>query len=127
MAVGPGRIAGIASIFVDGVPMTAKGGLEYKTNTTKRTVINGMDGSFAGWMEEGDAPYIKVTLLDTGTFPIQSLFDNTNIQVIANLANGRVVTGHSMTIMESIEVKNEDATFDITFVGISVTASARAA
>lgn len=116
----PGRIAGIASFFVDGLPMTTKGSLEYQPTNTKRTPIMAMDGSFAGYGEEGEPPYISVTMLDTGVLSVRDLFNNVNIQVVAQLANGKTVTGHSMTIMDAPAVKNEDATFDTKFVGVDV-------
>lgn len=116
----PGRIAGIASFFVDGVPMTTKGSLEYQPTNTKRTPIMAMDASFAGYGEEGEPPYISVTMLDTGVLSVRDLFNNVNIQVVAQLANGKTVTGHSMTIMDALAVKNEDATFDTKFVGVDV-------
>lgn len=118
---GPSRIAGIASFYVDGQAVTTKGSLKYQPTSTKREPIMAMDGSLAGYAETGEAPFMSVTMLDMGSFRVADLFDNTNIQIVATLANKKVVTGHSMTIMEAIEVSNDDATFEVKFTGLSVT------
>ena len=116
----PRRIAGIAAFFVDGAPVTSKGSLEYKPNETKREAIMGLDGSLAGWSEVGDAPYMSITLLDTGGFPVRDLHDRTNVQLVAQRANGKTVTGHSMTMMEPPAPKNESAEFECKWIGLSV-------
>ena len=114
------RIAGLASFFIEGAPFTAKGGLEYKPNETKREPIYGLDGSLVGWSEVGDGPYMKVTLLDTGGYPVRALHDRINVQLVAQAANGKTVTGHSMTMMEPPAPKNESAEYECTWIGLSV-------
>ena len=116
----PRRIAGIASFFVEGVPFTAKGSLEYKSNESKRDPIVSLQGPMAGWSEAGDPPYMSITLLDTGGFPVRDLFDRTNVQLVAELANGKTVTGHSMSMMEPPAPKNETAEFECKWIGLSV-------
>ena len=123
---GPGRIAGIASAFIDGVAVTAKGSCEYQPNSTKRTAIMGMDGSWVGFSEEGEAPYISFDLLDTGVTRVADYYDIGDRQIIVVLANGKVVTGHTMTMMEPPVIKNDDATYTTKWTGVSVEEAPRA-
>jgi hypothetical protein len=51
MAGPGGRLAGIASAFINGVPVTAKGACEYQPVGTKREAIYGMDGLAVGFSE----------------------------------------------------------------------------
>lgn len=116
----PGRIAGISSLFIDGVPITAQGDIEYQPMSTKRTPIMAGDGSLAGYKEEGEAPYISFTAIATGAARASLLFALTNVLIVARLANGITVTGHSMTQMDAVPVKNDDATFAMKYIGPSV-------
>lgn len=118
---GPGRIAGIASAFIDGVAITAKGNCEYKPNSTKRDPIMGMDGSLAGYSEEGDSPYISFDMLDTGITRVADYYNVGNRQLLVQLANGKEVAGHTMTMMEAPVVKNDDATYTTKWIGVTVT------
>ena len=116
----PKRLAGLASIAVAGTAYQAVGDLEYQPTTTKREPLYGLDGSFQGWSETGEAPYIKCKFRDDGTLSIAQLYNLTNVQVVASLSNGKTVSGAQMTAMEAIPVKNEDATYEVKWMGPSV-------
>ena len=116
----PGRLAGISSFFVDGVPITTKGEMEFQTSTTKREKMVDMGGRFIGWTETGEPPYMGVTVINDGTMTSGAMYALTNIQCVAELANGGTVTGHSMTMMDQPEVNADEASFKIKFLGVSV-------
>ena len=120
---GPGKIAGISSMSVDGVPTTAKGMLKYQPSGYKREAKVGMDGKLAGFKVTGEPPWISVTLLMMPGTKVADIMANTNIQITVNTANGGVVNGHSMTPLEAIEVDNEEGEFEVKWVGLSVVES----
>jgi hypothetical protein len=111
MAGPGGRLAGIASAFINGVPVTAKGACEYQPVGTKREAIYGMDGLAVGFSETGEAPYISFDMIDTGNIRVADYYVAGAFQVVVNLANGKIVTGHSMMMMEPPVPKNDDATY----------------
>ena len=117
----PKRLAGLASIFVAGTAYQASGELEYQPTATKREPLYGLDGSFQGWSETGEAPYIKCKFRDDGTLSVAQIYAMTNVQVVAELANGKTVSGSQMTPMEAIPVRNEDATYEVKWMGPDVT------
>jgi hypothetical protein len=120
---GLSRIGGIASAYIDGVAVTAKGNCEYKPNATKRDPVMGMDGTVVGYTEEGDAPYIAFDMLDTGVTVVADYYNTGGRQIIVQLANGKTVTGSSMTMMEPPVIKNDDATYPTKWIGVSVVES----
>lgn len=116
-----GRLAGIASFFIDGTAYQAASDLEYQPTAFKREPLIGLDGTLQGYTETGEPPFISVMLRDSGSLTVGDLYDMTNVQVLAQLANGKSVSGYSMTVMEAISVKNADATFSVKFIGPEVT------
>lgn len=116
----PKRLAGLASIFIAGTAYQGVGDLEYQPTATKREALYGLDGGFQGWGETGEAPYIKCKFRDDGTLPIGALWNMVNVQVVAQLANGKTVSGAQMTPMEAIAVRNEDGTYEVKWMGPSV-------
>ena len=116
----PKRLAGLASITIEGTAYQAVGELEYQPTATKREPLYGLDTSFQGWAETGEAPYIKCKFRDDGTLSVANIFAMINVQVVAQLANGKVVSGAQMTPMEAIPVRNEDATYEVKWMGPDV-------
>lgn len=112
------RIAGVATIKVDGVSYMLEGKLEYSTALVARETLTGQD-TVHGYSEKPKAPYIAGTFRAAQGLNTQALNGITNSTVSAQLANGTLVIGRNMwQVGDEIKVNTEDGTFDIRFEGL---------
>lgn len=115
-------LAGTASVTVDGTTYLVEGGFKYNPSSKTRESLTGMDGVH-GFKEKYMAPSISMSLRDTGGLTVADVNDMTNVTVVAQLANGKIIIGRNMWTVESQEVDSEDAKFDVKFEGPQVTES----
>lgn len=108
MADTSNRIAGIATLAVDGQTYRLRGSFKYSPCTVKRETINGQDGVH-GYSEMPVAGFIEADLSDMGGLKVASLNGMTNVTVVAELANGKQVIGRNMwQVGDPIEATAED-------------------
>jgi hypothetical protein len=112
-------IAGTAQVTTDGVTQQLEGGLKYSVATVKRTALVGKDG-FHGWKEEPVAPYIEMSLRDSGGLTLANFNAMRNSTVVATLANGKIVTGRNMGAVDVQEIDTDEAKFVVRFEGPQV-------
>jgi hypothetical protein len=79
-----------------------------------------MDGVH-GYRETPNAPYIACQLRDSGGTTVADFNNQTNVTVVAELANGKTIIGSGMWSVNTQEVNSTDATLDIRWEGGSVT------
>lgn len=108
------RLAGIASINVDGTAYDLVGDLVYSVSTVTRTTLMGQDGVH-GYSEMPFAGHIAFQMRDNGGFAVQGFNGLTNSTVSAVLANGKSVVGTGMWCVETQEVKTVEGLFEIRF------------
>ena len=117
----PNRLAGVATITVDGTPHHVSGEGTYKPSGSSRESLVGQDG-YHGYKETPQPGSIKWKGRDSGGLVVKALNEANNATVVLVLANGKVVTGRNMArVGDPIEVNTEDGTFDCAFEGPEVT------
>jgi Phage tail tube protein len=85
------RIAGIAFLTVDGEQMALRGNFTVSPSPVERTMIAGQDGVH-GYQELPRVPYIEGDISTMPGFYLESMLDDTDATVIAQLANGMQYT-----------------------------------
>ncbi|MHB9833824.1 phage tail tube protein [Paraburkholderia terrae] len=116
MADNTNRIAGVATVTVDGVQYMLEGELEYSPVTTKRETKKGQD-AVHGYSEMPEAPYISGTFRDSGQITVALFNQMTNVTVAAKLANSKLVIGRNMWTVGDLAVKTQEGTMDIRWEG----------
>lgn len=108
------RLAGVAYFTVDGVSYMLAGDFSYSPSQVKRETISGMDGVH-GYKETPIPGFISSTLRDAGSLSVASFNAMTNVTVMIELANGKIVTARNAWTVDSQEVKGSESTFDVKF------------
>lgn len=116
MANNTNRLAGTATLAVDGQTYMLRGDFEYKPSTVTRESISGMD-SVHGYSEKPTPGHIACTISDSGGLTVGDLNDMTNVTVVAELANGKTIIGRNMWTVEDQTAKATDATIEIKWEG----------
>lgn len=120
MANDPNRLAGVATISIDGVPYHVAGQGTYRVSGSSRESLIGQDG-YHGYKEMPQAGSIKWQGRDSSGLAVAALNEANNATVTLVLANGKVVTGRNMArVGDPLEVNTEDGTFDVSFEGPQV-------
>ncbi|WP_295379549.1 phage tail tube protein [uncultured Pseudacidovorax sp.] len=112
-----GRLAGICYIKVDGDQLEVSGGVECPTTSTTKETVSGLSGP-AGYKETVRTPYIKLTAIFRDDFPLETLDQNDDMTITAELANGRVYTLSGAYQVGEPAAKGDDGTVEITFEGM---------
>lgn len=110
------RVAGICYIKVDGEQLEVSGGIEIPMVDIKRETVMGLAGP-AGMKETAIEPYVKLTAIFMPNFPLDTLRNNTEMTVTAELANGSVYTLSGAFVRDEPVIKGEDGTVDLEFGG----------
>ncbi len=88
MAGNPNRLAGTASITVDGTNYLLVGDFEYNPSSVTRETLSGQDGVH-GFSEKKRPGSISASLRDAGNLTVADLNAMDNVTVVAQLANGK--------------------------------------
>lgn len=81
------RFAGVAFIMVDGDQLRLRGNLTVSPSPVERTMIAGQD-VVHGYQELPRVPYIECDLSAIPELSLEALLDQTDVTVVAELANG---------------------------------------
>jgi len=119
MADTTNRLAGVAYVSVDGQSYMLAGDLSYSVAAFVRESLVGQD-SIHGYSEKPHVPFISGTFRDSGGLTVADFNAMTNVTVVAELANGKVITGRNMWTAEAQEVKTMEGTFEVKWEGFSV-------
>ena len=111
------RLAGTAYLSVDGNAYQLRGDFEYDVSTVERETVTGMD-DVHGYTEKPVGGSIKATLSDSGGLSVASLNAMTSVTVVAQLSNGKVVTGRQMWTTARVPAKATDATIEVVWEGL---------
>ena len=111
------RIAGTATVTVDGVNYMLEGDLEYSPPTVKRETKVGQD-TVHGFGEMPVAPYISGTFRDSGQITVALFNAMTSVTVALELANGKLIIGRNMWTVGELGVKTVEGTFEIRWEGL---------
>ncbi|HZR87894.1 MAG TPA: phage tail tube protein [Bradyrhizobium sp.] len=113
------RVAGIATMAIDGQSYAVAGQVRYSPSTVTREPMVGQDGPH-GYKEMPVMPYIAVSLRDTGGLSVASINAITNSTIVLGLANGKTVIGRNMFAVDTQEVDTEEAKLEAKFNGFDV-------
>jgi hypothetical protein len=116
MADDTNRLAGVAYIYIDGQSYMLAGEPTYRVSKVSRETLDGMD-DVHGYAEKRVAGAIGATLRDARTLSVASINAMTNVTVVLELANGKMITGRNMWSVDAQEVNAADATFQVKFEG----------
>jgi hypothetical protein len=114
------RLAGTAYVTVDGVTIMVAGQFKYSPSTVKRETLAGMDG-VQGYKETPIAGFISCQFRDSGGTTVADFNSQTNVTVVAELANGKTIIGTGMWTVDSQEVDSAEATGEVKWESNSVT------
>ncbi|WHU82979.1 phage tail tube protein [Pantoea agglomerans pv. betae] len=113
-------LAGTAHVTVGGLTIMVAGKFKYRPSKMKRTTLNGMDGVH-GYKEEYIPGQISCDVRDSGGTVVADFNNQTNVNVVAKLANGKTIIGSGLWTVDTQDVNSEDATFPVTWEGRVVT------
>ncbi|HEI6946356.1 TPA: phage tail tube protein [Yersinia enterocolitica] len=113
------RLAGTAYVTVDGLTIMVAGQFKYSPSRVKRETLTGMDGVH-GYKETFNVPFISCQIRDSGGTSISDFNDQTNVNIVCELANGKTIIGSGMWSVNTQEVDSTEATADIRWEGGSV-------
>lgn len=118
----PNRIAGVASVTIDGRAYSIAGEGSYRPSGSKRDPLYGQDG-YHGYSEMPIGGKITWKGRDSGALSIGTLSEAYDATVVLSLANGKTIIGRNMVRVGEgpIVVNTEDGTFDCEFEGPDVT------
>ena len=119
MANNPGRLAGIASLTIDGVQRMVAGDAKWQPSGFKRESLVGQD-SVHGYSEMPRQGSISLSLRDSADLSVADIQAITNSTIVLELANGKTVVGRNMWNVEDQEVDTTEGKIDIKFEGKSV-------
>ena len=97
-----------------------EGSFKYKVSRVKRESLVGMDGVH-GYKETPVAVSISFSMRDGRGTSIIGVNNQTNVTVVAQLANGKTIIGSNVWNVDDLEVDSEDAKVDAKWEGMSVT------
>lgn len=110
------KIAGTCYIKVDGLQLSATGGVEVPMNTKLKENMVGLDGS-VDYKETSRAPYTKLTAKVPKGFPRDKIANSDDMTITSELANGDVYVLSGAFVEGELNHNPEDGTVDIQFTG----------
>ena len=114
------RLAGTAHVSVNGMSIMVAADFKYSPSTVTRETLTGMD-FVHGYKEKPVAGFIAMRVRDSGGTTVADFNGMTNVNVVAELANGKTIIGQGLWVVQTQDVNSEDAVFDVRFEGRSVT------
>lgn len=114
------RLAGTAYVSVDGTTIMVAGQFKYRVAKVERTSLTGMDGVH-GYKEKPIAPFISLQARDSGGMSVSGINEQTNVNIVAELANGKTIIGRGLWTTGAQEVDSEEAVFEVRWEGRDVT------
>lgn len=108
------RMAGVATIKVNGKQYPLRGNLTVSPSPTERAGIAGQDGVH-GFSENPRVPYIECDVSLTPELSIEEVQGITDATVQADLANGKTYVGRNCWCKSALELNTHDGQTRIRF------------
>lgn len=112
------RFAGIAFVMVDGVQYPLRGNFTVSPSAVERTMIAGQDGVH-GYQELPRVPYIEGDISTTRGLLLEDLDGQTDVTVLAQLANGMQYTLVEAVSRAALENNSRDGQVRVRWEGTS--------
>jgi len=111
------KFAGIAFLQVGGNQLRLRGNFTVSPSPVERTMIAGQDGVH-GYQELPRVPYIEGDISTTPDMRLESLDGMTDVNVVAQLANGFTYSLISATCKAALEANTRDGQVRVRWEGI---------
>jgi len=111
------RFAGIAYLMIDGDQLPLRGNFTVSPSSVERTMIAGQDGVH-GYQELPRVPYIEGDISLTPEVNLEDIEAQTDVTVVAQLANGKQYTLASATCKSALEANTRDGQARVRWEGI---------
>jgi hypothetical protein len=111
------RFAGIAFVMVDGYQLPLRGNFTVSPSPTERTMIAGQDGVH-GYQELPRVPYIEGDISLTAEINLEDLDAQTDVTVVAQLANQKQYTLAGATCKSALEGNTRDGQARVRWEGL---------
>lgn len=115
------KIAGVAHLTVGSEQMALRGNFTISHSMVERTMLAGQDG-IHGYQELPRVPYIEADISTVPAFDITALDQQTDITVIAELANGWKYTMTDASCKAGLEQNTRDGQTRVRWEGMNVIA-----
>lgn len=112
------RIAGLAFLTVDGTQLQLRGNFSVSPSAVERTMIAGQDGVH-GYQELPRVPYIEGDLSTIPGLLLEALEAQTNVTVVAQLANGMQYSLTGGTCKAGFENNTRDGQVRVRWEGLA--------
>lgn len=111
------RFAGIAFLMINGNQYALRGNFTVSPSAVERTMIAGQDGVH-GYQELPRVPYIEGDLSAVPQLSLEELESQTDVTVVAQLANGMQYTLASATCKAGLEENTRDGQLRVRWEGL---------
>jgi hypothetical protein len=111
------RIAGIAFLIIDGNQLALRGNFTVSPSAVERTMLAGQDGVH-GYQELPRVPWIEGDLSTIPGLLLEDLEAETNVTVVAQLANGMQYTLGGATCKAGFEANTRDGQVKVRWEGL---------
>jgi Phage tail tube protein len=112
------KFAGIAYVYVDGKQFPLRGNFTVSPSNIERTMIAGQDGVH-GYQELPRVPYIEGDISALPDVSLDDLVSQVNVNVIAQLANGRQYSLVGSICKANLEENSRDGQMRVRWEGLS--------
>ena len=112
------RFAGIAYLTVDGDQKALRGNFTVSPSSVERTMIAGQDGVH-GYQELPRVPYIEGDLSTVPGLSLEALEAETDVTVVAQLANGMMYSLTGGTCKAGFENNTRDGQVRVRWEGLA--------
>jgi hypothetical protein len=111
------RIAGIAFLTVDGNQLALRGNFTVSPSAVERTMLAGQDGVH-GYQELPRVPWIEGDISTVPGLALEGLEQETDVTVVAQLANGIQYTLVGATCKAGFEANTRDGQVRVRWEGL---------
>ena len=111
------KFAGIAFLFVGGNQLRLRGNFTVSPSPVERTMIAGQDGVH-GYQELPRVPFIEGDISTTSDLQLESLDGMTDVNVVAQLANGWQYSLIGATCKAALEANSRDGQVRVRWEGL---------
>ena len=111
------KFAGIAYLMVNNNQLRLRGNFTVSPSPVERTMIAGQDGVH-GYQELPRVPFIEGDVSTTSDIALEDIDGMTDVQVVAQLANGRQYTLIGATCKAALEANTRDGQVRVRWEGI---------
>jgi hypothetical protein len=111
------KFAGIAYLRVNGDMLALRGNFTVSPSPVERTMIAGQDGVH-GFQELPRVPYIEGDISTTPEMNLEDLDGQSDVSVVAQLANGRQYSLQGATCKAALEANTRDGQVRVRWEGL---------